>query len=91
MAAGPVVRTFAVGPTTVRTVAITAGEGRVPVGGPEVAVTVSGRRFVDGDGLSLVGDAEASPEDGPGSRGGWRRPTAVSSSTWRSWPTATPA
>ena len=34
VAAGPVVRTFAVGPTTVRTVAITAGEGRVPVGAP---------------------------------------------------------
>ena len=60
VAAGPVARTFAVGPATVRTVAITGGDGKVPIGGPEVAVTVSGRRLVDGDGLRLAGDPEAS-------------------------------
>lgn len=62
VAAGPVVRTFAIGATTVRTVAITGNGGRVAIGGPEVAVTVSGRRLVDGDGLTLVGDPEPSPD-----------------------------
>ncbi len=69
VSAGPVSRTFAVGPTTVRTVAIEGTDGPVVIGGPEVAVTVSGRRLVDGDGLSLVGDPQSPPD---GTRLTWR-------------------
>jgi hypothetical protein len=68
--AGAVARTFAVVPaSTVRTIAIRGSAGTVPVHGPEVAVTVSGRRLEDGDDLRLAGTPEQSPDGG---RLAWR-------------------
>ncbi|MEA2704085.1 MAG: hypothetical protein QOD63_2030 [Actinomycetota bacterium] len=69
--AGPVARAYRVAGGAIRTVAVHGSAGRVEVGGPEVAVVVSGRRFVDGesDGLGLVGEPEHAPDR---SRLAWR-------------------
>ena len=67
--AGPVARAYRIAGGTVRTVAVRGSAGRVDVGGPEVAVVVSGRRLVDGYGLSLVGQPARAPD---GSRLAWR-------------------